>query len=222
MLGVKIALIDDSRSSSLFLANALRAFEFEVEVYADPEQALAAIPTLNCDCILTDYEMPKMKGPELIRKLKSNPATKDIPVIILSAHDTDEKIIEAVVAGAEDYMLKRTNPEVMLAKIRVFIELKKHRESMMSFERVRTYNAVVTSLNHEFNNAGAIALNLLDKIDQGVSLKTDDNKAELARLRTMLERILRTIKEFSSRDAVEFQKYSNSIETLMLAPKPSK
>lgn len=146
------------------MKSALSGFDFDVIPFDGPEAALKEIETLNPDCILTDYEMPVMSGPELIKVLKANPRVKDVPVVVLSTHDNDRAIIECISAGAEDYLLKRTNPEVVIAKLKLLSELKNYRDLALKSERIKTYNATVVTINHELRNAGAIVLGQLEKI----------------------------------------------------------
>lgn len=78
------------------------------------EKAKAEIP----DLILMDVRMPQMTGYEACAKLKETPATKDIPVVFLSAKGQEQEIKQGMKAGAEEYILKPFAPDVLTDQVR--------------------------------------------------------------------------------------------------------
>jgi adenylate cyclase len=158
-----IVLVDDSRTVRSFLSTALKEFGFDMHVYESAVEAYEDLAKVNPDCILTDFEMPIMNGLEFIEKIRANKEMASIPILVLSSVDQDETIVKCVNAGAEDYILKRTNPEVLISKVSMLIELKNSRDDSLTLERVRTYKATTVTLNHEQNNLSAILLPLLDE-----------------------------------------------------------
>lgn len=219
----KIVIVDDSKAIATFLASALKSFFQNVTLFNNPIQALAAIPEINPDCIITDYQMPEMKGTELVAKIKANPLTKDIPVLILSSNDDDSVILEAIEAGADDYLSKRINPEVMLSKIKLCLEVKKYREMMVAAERTKAYNATIISLNHELNNAAGIVMLTLGHLEKSKgNLISDEDRTQIDRLRSTLKKMLNAISEFSKRDSVEYEQYGDGNDAVMISPKNKK
>ncbi len=81
----KVLLVDDSKFFRMANEHALSRAGFEVSIAADGEEALQVVNDKLPDIILLDMMLPKISGPEVLRALKANPATMDIPVIVLTA-----------------------------------------------------------------------------------------------------------------------------------------
>jgi two-component system, NtrC family, response regulator AtoC len=110
----RILVADDEENIRVVLKTLLRRHGYEVEVAAGGQEALQKIDTFGPDVVLTDVRMPKMGGLDLLSVLraKNNPAT----VIVMSAYGNVDLAIEAMKAGAYDYLQKPFQPdEVVLA-----------------------------------------------------------------------------------------------------------
>ena len=104
---MKILLVDDSKPILHENERVLHKAGFEVVCAEDGEFALKLAREENPDLILLDMILPKLSGPEVLARLKKDPATADIPVIVLSSltEKNRQKLIEA---GAEDYVEKNS------------------------------------------------------------------------------------------------------------------
>lgn len=102
---MKILLVEDSRVIELENQNALTKAGYEVICAEDGEAALAAAESGHPDLILLDMILPKLSGPEVLRRLKADPKTAPIPVVILSSlsEKNRQKLLEE---GAEEYLEK--------------------------------------------------------------------------------------------------------------------
>ena len=100
----KILVIDDEANLRKVLAAMLRRDGFDVTVAADGEQGLAEFHKNGADIVVTDLVMPKAGGMEVLRAV--NAANPDVPVIIITAHGTVDSAVEAIKAGAFDYITK--------------------------------------------------------------------------------------------------------------------
>jgi DNA-binding response OmpR family regulator len=150
--GSKIVIIDDSSVILSFFESTLKGFGARVYSFNDPAVAIQEIHGIDPDCILTDYEMPQLTGADVCRYIRKDDMVRNTPIVILSAHDQDEKYINCINAGADDYLLKRTNPEVILSKVKMMIQVKKSRDLVKTMEKNQTYKTTVATLGHEFNN----------------------------------------------------------------------
>lgn len=213
-----IYLVDDSRSIRSFFSSALTANGYTVEQFDNPLPALEAIKVRVPDCILTDYEMPNMNGVEFCRQVKSDFTLKGIPVILLSNHDDDTKIIDALNAGADDYLPKSTNPEIILGKIRLMTELKKHREKTIAEERLRTYRATICRIAHELNNIMAILIPMLQANEEHHSALGLEASESFQKLHKNLVRLAKSIKLITNQveSHIEFEAYINNTEMVSL------
>ncbi|RMD66998.1 MAG: response regulator, partial [Cyanobacteria bacterium J149] len=84
-----VLLVEDSIPTRKMIAEILTKQGFNVEVATDGIQALEVLPNLRPDLVILDIIMPKMNGYEVCRKIKSDPQTKDLPVIICSSKGED-------------------------------------------------------------------------------------------------------------------------------------
>jgi CheY-like chemotaxis protein len=102
---VKILLVEDSKPIRMANETALHRAGYEVICAEDGPAALQQAQEAKPDLILLDMILPKMSGPEVLEKLKNNPRTAEIPVVVVSSlsEKNRQKLVEA---GAEDYLEK--------------------------------------------------------------------------------------------------------------------
>jgi len=112
----RILVVDDEENLRLVLRTLLRRHGYEVETAASGEEALAQVDRFGPDFVITDVRMPKMGGLDLLATLraKNDPAT----VIVMSAYGNVDLAIEAIKAGAYDYVQKPFKPEEIVLTLR--------------------------------------------------------------------------------------------------------
>lgn len=111
---IKVLMVDDDKMLLDMYAERLKIAGFDVTAGSNGEECLAKIQQVKPDIVLLDIMMPKVNGYDTLASIKSDPATKDIPVIILSALVRDINKSRAIEAGADDYIIKS---EVMPADV---------------------------------------------------------------------------------------------------------
>ena len=114
----KIVLVVDDSSANLKLCNGLLSGDYDVRLAKSGKMALAAISRIRPDAILLDIEMPDMSGFEVIAEIGKDPSLKDIPVIFVTSHASEDLVVKAIGHGAVDYVVKPFTPDVLRAKIR--------------------------------------------------------------------------------------------------------
>ena len=102
---------------------------YTVETVADGMTALNTIRDNPPDLVLSDVMMPEMDGFELLRSLRSEPQTQEIPIILLSARAGEESRIEGLEAGADDYLIKPFSTRELLARIEATLKLAQLRKT---------------------------------------------------------------------------------------------
>jgi PAS domain S-box-containing protein len=130
----KILLADDNADMRDYIRRLLSG-SYIVQTVADGVAALSAIEKNPPDLVLTDVMMPGMDGFELLRSLRSNPATQDIPIILLSARAGEESRIEGLAAGADDYLIKPFSARELLARVEASLKLARLRQEATVRER---------------------------------------------------------------------------------------
>lgn len=108
---MKAIVTDDSKATRTILRKLMQDLNFEVEEAADGGELLDALTREIVDICLIDWNMPGMTGTEVIRVMKSHPAWKAIPSILITDESASERIDGALEAGASGYLGKPFNIE---------------------------------------------------------------------------------------------------------------
>lgn len=121
--GKSVLLVDDDLTLREMYAERLKAEGFAVEMAKDGEEALQKATDLHPNLILLDIMMPKVNGLDVLKQLKAQTETADIPVIVLTALIQDREKMESITRGADDYVVKsETMPGDVIAKITAVLE----------------------------------------------------------------------------------------------------
>lgn len=125
-----ILIVDDTPSNLEVLFDFLTTAGFKVLVARNGESALQKVTYARPDVILLDVIMPGIDGFETCRRLKSNPATQDIPVIFMTALAQTSIVVKGFDLGAVDYITKPTQQEIVLARVTTHMTIQKLRHSL--------------------------------------------------------------------------------------------
>ncbi len=125
----RILLADDNADMRDYVKRLLQT-NYEVEAVADGLAAASAIRQQPFDLVLTDIMMPGLDGFELLRQLRQDPLTKEIPIILLSARAGEESRIEGLEFGADDYLVKPFSGRELRSRVDATIKLSRMRQSM--------------------------------------------------------------------------------------------
>lgn len=120
----RILLVEDNEMNRDMLSRRLQRRGFEVIIAIDGQAGIDAAETQLPDLILMDMSLPLIDGWDATRRLKSNPATQQIPVVALTAHAMDGEREKAIAAGCDDYDTKPVELDRLLQKIEVLIARK--------------------------------------------------------------------------------------------------
>ncbi|HEX8832562.1 MAG TPA: response regulator [Abditibacteriaceae bacterium] len=115
--------VDDDEAICLLTSTILSRAGFEVATGCDGASALRAIAQREPDLIVLDIDMPHMSGLEVCRRVKSNPFTARIPVLMLTAQSDIERKVEGFDAGADDYLAKPFHPRELQARVEALLRL---------------------------------------------------------------------------------------------------
>lgn len=110
-----VLAVDDIPLNLLLVKKMLSRFNFEFRTASDGQQALDAVAAKKPDLILLDLMMPGIDGFEVIRRLRANPETADIQIVILSALNSNEDVVKGFNEGANDFIMKPIIMEKLLS-----------------------------------------------------------------------------------------------------------
>lgn len=130
-----ILIVDDNPQNLQVLAKILQENNYEIEFATNGEAALKWLKDKKFGLILLDINMPGMNGFEVCRKIRSNPAMNNLPVIFLSADSDRESILKGFDFGAQDYVTKPFDSRELLARVRTHIALKDSLEKLENLNR---------------------------------------------------------------------------------------
>jgi putative two-component system response regulator len=131
-----ILVVDDLPANRRLLESLLVKDGYRVSVAVDGEQALAAVAVERPDLVLLDILMPKVDGYEVCRRLKSDPATRLIPVVLVTGLTEADSRIRGLHAGADDFTSKPFVVPEMRARIASLLRLKRYTDALDSAESV--------------------------------------------------------------------------------------
>lgn len=146
----KIVIIDDKIENLSLFKNILLAHNYNIRTASSGAEGLEVIKSFHPELVLLDVVMPQMSGYDVLRELKKNRSTKDIPVIFLTAKDSAEDIVKGFEEGATDYIAKPFHPKELLARVnthlqkaKLFANLKRLMEE--SFHELYTPLSIISS-----------------------------------------------------------------------------
>jgi two-component system NtrC family sensor kinase len=120
----RILAVDDSMTYLQELASALREEGYDVVLARSGEEAIDMLAVQNVDCILLDLMMPGMGGQEACRRIKASATLRNTPLIMLTAVEDRQALIEGLSTGADDYIAKSNEFDVLRARIQAQIRRK--------------------------------------------------------------------------------------------------
>jgi len=123
-MSARVLVVDDISANLKLLEVRLNAEYFEVVTASNGPAALEACERNQCDIVLLDVMMPGMDGFEVARRLKANPATHHIPIIMVTALDQPSDRVRGLEAGADDFLTKPVNDIALIARVRSLVRLK--------------------------------------------------------------------------------------------------
>ena len=131
-----VLLVDDQPANLLALEAALGSLGVNLVRAVSGREALAALERQDFAAVLLDVRMPGMDGFEVAREIRGRPRTRFTPILFVTAgDDPDEAMLSAYALGAVDFLAKPLRPEVLKAKVAVFVELHRSKEELRALER---------------------------------------------------------------------------------------
>jgi len=172
----RILVVDDVPANVKLLEARLSAEYFDVATATSGSEALAKCEKAECDIVLLDVMMPDMDGFEVCRRLKANPSTHHIPVVMVTALDHPSDRVRGLEAGADDFLTKPVSDVALIARVRSLSRLKLMTDEL----RMRA----VTSREIGLKNAEAGAMNDAGRF--GRILVVDDRATSAERMSAIL------------------------------------
>lgn len=179
---MKVLLAEDSLTMRRLLASQLRGWNYEVTEAADGTEAWEAFESGDFTLVLTDWVMPGMDGVDLIRRIRADDRPEYVYVILLTARSENENLVEAMEAGADDFLGKPCNPKELRVRLLageriVNLELELIRQNqklldtqaaLIQSEKLAGVGQLAAGMAHEINNPIAFVTNNLAVLQRDV------------------------------------------------------
>jgi adenylate cyclase len=145
-------VVDDQRTNAEMVSGLLRNLGYEVDVALDGEAALDVVRSKCPDLVVSDILMPRMDGYELCRRLRANPETALLPVILVTSAEPQTERVKGVEAGADDFLAKPVNWAELFARVKRLLQVKALQDEIKELnakleERVRDQVAQLERLS---------------------------------------------------------------------------
>jgi serine phosphatase RsbU (regulator of sigma subunit) len=126
----RIIVIDDNANDLQVIRRVLERAGYVVSTAASGEEGIALASRIAPDTFIVDYRMPGMDGFEVARRIKADPQLHTIPVLMLTGADAARTIAEGLNAGADDFVTKGSESEVLLARLKALLRVKRYQDQL--------------------------------------------------------------------------------------------
>lgn len=218
----RILVIDDHPDSVFLLKDRLEREGYEVISAYDGPTGLQRAFNDGPDLILLDIMMPGMDGLEVCRTLVNTPATKDVPIILITAKTDAEGTKEGLQAGAFDYLRKPVNKIELLARINSALKLRESYKMLLELEKINTFAATVVTANHEIKQPLTLINLSSAAIRREIGKDQISREAVLKRIgfiETAAREINNVLEKFKAIKNPNFASYVNNIQMVDLENK---
>ena len=185
-----ILVVDDNQDMLSFVSSCMKE-SFHVFTASDGAAALDILQREQVNLIISDVMMPGIDGFELCRRVKSDITLSHIPIILLTARTTDVSRIEGLQLGADDYLTKPFNVEVLRLRVNKFIDWEQHNHQMFRQKmNIEPSEITITPLDEQFIKK---AIELVEKNISDSEFSVETMAAEVGMARTTLYKKLMAI-----------------------------
>jgi len=153
-MSARVLVVDDVIGNVKLMEARLTAEYFDVVTAMNGTEALAVCDRAQCDIVLLDVMMPGMDGFEVCRRLKTNPKTHHIPVIMVTALDQPSDRVRGLEAGADDFLTKPVSDIALIARVRSLVRLKMMTDELRMRAVTSKEIGIQDPIPHELAEAG--------------------------------------------------------------------
>src|SRR5215208_7263248 len=179
-LGSRVLIVDDEYISRETLQSVLEGEGYELEMAENGPQAIEKAKRLLPDVILLDVMMPGMTGFEVCQRIRNDPQIAEIPIIMLTALNDRESLLDALKAGADDFISKPFDRYELRARLMGITRLNRYQKLIQERAKLREANAQLLNAYEATIEGLSHALDLRDRETEGHSRRVTEVTIKLA------------------------------------------
>jgi DNA-binding response OmpR family regulator len=204
----KILIIDDSKSVRNMLDHVLTLNGFDVILAVSGEEGVEKATSEDPDIILMDVMMPGMNGHETTKIIRENPRFKTTPIIFLSAKDRVYDKTAAFLEGADDYIIKPVDHNVLTARLHRWVDRITRTNSEKEQACVDTVSQLMITLAHHINNSLTVMNGTLSSSDTKNLDQVDDMVKVFEKHITTIGAVVESLVEMATHDEIFTMDYA--------------
>ena len=132
----RVLIVDDEENNRKLLALLLTDYDYVFDTARNGREALVKTKEFSPDLILLDIMMPEMSGYEVCKRIKGDPSTQHIPVVMVTALDDEESRIKGLEAGANDFLSKPVNNAELMLRARNLLKVKEFEDFLSDYNKI--------------------------------------------------------------------------------------
>src|SRR6185369_5718452 len=212
-----VIIVDDTPANIVILSKSL-GDDYELIFATSGDEALELIGSQKPDLILLDVMMPDMDGYQLCTLLKGDPATRDIPIVFVTAMCQEEDEVRGLELGAIDYLTKPISPAIVRARVRNHLELKRYRDLLETLSQTadRAKQQFLRCIGHELRTPLTPIIGMTDLV---LTCEEDDDKRRyLTMVQHASRRLLGMVEDLIETSRLAGQGISLQLSSFELRP----
>lgn len=211
----KILIADDYPDNLNLLNDILTKAGYSTIKATSGYDAIDIARSVFPDLILLDIMMPEMSGLEVCKTLKDDEATKNIPVVMVTARVTADDTRAGFDAGAFDYIKKPFNKTELLVRVKSALQLNEVQKLLVESEKMKLYTATVVTANHKIKQPLTLinlSLTAMKRELANEIVNRDALQTKIENIGTAVESITKILDQFNSVERPQFSEYLKNIQ----------
>lgn len=202
-----ILAVDDDKGSRTLLKRSLED-RYEVIATKNAQEASKVLQEQCVDLIISDINMPQTDGLDFCKWLRSQPETKDIPLLFATCYNSPEDIQRGLETGANDYLTKPIHPIELNARVSATLATKQLQELSIEAAKLKAVKSLFVRLSHDINNALSLLMLVCKNHRENFSEK------EVDKVNIAFKRIHEVLSKVENLEQIDYQKYGPNNDIL--------